>query len=185
MRAFEFVGRVNVIPLVLSLEAHPELWNEHSGRTDKKGPHAQVNDIWVRYNKIENFGARFNDEHTSVWYPCIHKIPFAATVARRVVEMVGGGKLGGVLITQLPPGGRVTKHIDSGWHAKHYEKFFVNLSGNAEFCFDSGTIHARDGDVYHFRNDVPHWVNNPSNRQSVRMIICIKPDNPELQWMCQ
>jgi len=134
----------DVSSLVQQLAGHPEAWNAHTQRTEAyETPHKAVDDIWVRYNAWSNFkGDRvaFNSVHTSVWYPVISKIPAAWSLARRVMRKVDGSRLGGVLITRIPPGGEVKPHIDTGWHAGYYEKFAIQIKGNKDqaFCFEDG-----------------------------------------------
>lgn len=171
---------LHVDGLVKQLDAHPEAWNTHTQRTAAYAtPHKQVDDIWVRYNDWANFdGDRvaFNDEHTSVWYPVVGKIPDAWSLARRVMRLVNGRRLGGVLITRIPPGGEVKPHIDTGWHAGYYEKFAVQIKGNKEqaFCFEDGELRPEPGDLYTFDNSRTHWVRNDSDHERITLIICIR-----------
>ena len=171
---------MNVDPLVRQLDAHPEAWNEHTMRTDAyHTPHEEVSDIWVRYNDWANFKGdpqAFNSQHESVWYPVAARIPAAWSLARHVMRMIGGKKLGGVLITRIPPGGEVKPHIDSGWHAEHYEKFAVQVKGNKDqaFCFENGELRPEPGDLYTFDNSYMHWVTNNSDSERITLIICIR-----------
>lgn len=171
---------LDVGPLVDQLAAHPELWDQHTLRTTFYGtPHAKISDIWVRYNAWENLNGdadAFVGPHKSVWYPCISAIPAAWSLARKVFRRVRGKTLGGVLITRIPPGGRVEPHIDGGWHARHYEKFGVQVKSNAEqsFCFEDAELRPLPGDMYTFDNSKLHWVENPSAEERITMIVCVK-----------
>jgi len=163
------------------LDAHPELWNQHSLRTRRyQTPHKEVSDIWVRYNDFENLAkdayAFTQMPHESVWYPCIEAIPRVKELAEEVFDYVHGKELGGVLITRVPPGGSVEPHIDTGWHAGHYEKFAIQLMGNKDqaFCFESDELRPLQGDLYTFDNSKTHWVTNDSNEDRMTLIICIK-----------
>jgi hypothetical protein len=92
------------------------------------------------------------------------------------MSMVNGERLGGVLITRLPPGGEITAHTDGGWHAEYYNKYYVpikNLAGSI-FGFIDGVIDPNIGEVWKFDNSVPHWVKNNSSEERIAMIICIK-----------
>jgi len=142
-------------------------------------PHLTVSDVWVRYNDWANFKgdqAEFNDVHEPVWYPVIHKIPAAWSLARKVMRHVGGRELGGVLITKIPPGGEVKPHIDTGWHAGHYEKFLVQVKGNSSqaFQFEGESLSAEPGDLYTFDNSKLHWVTNDSDSDRISLIICVR-----------
>lgn len=170
-----------VAHLIRQLDANPQLWNEYSLRTDRYNtPHDEVSDIWVRFNDWKNFhgdAVKFTIEpHKSVWYPCIVKIPAAWSMARKIYRFVGGKKLGGVLITRIPPGGEVKAHIDIGWHAEHYEKFAVQIKGNKDqaFCFDDCELRPEAGDLYTFNNSFTHWVKNESDQERITAIFCIR-----------
>lgn len=172
--------RFDVSGVLKELRAHPELWNQHTLRTDRYNtPHSEVSDIWVRFNKWENFdgdGYKFTCEpHVSSWYPCIEFLPSVEKIVLDVMELVGGAELGGVLITKIPPGGEVKPHVDSGWHAEHYEKFAVQIIGGKDqaFCFESDELRPEDGDLYTFDNSKLHWVKNESDHDRITLIICI------------
>jgi len=172
----------DVHPLIEQLAAHPEVWNQHTMRTQGyKTPHKAVDDIWVRYNAWENFTGdvqAFNARHESSWYPVIADIPAAWSLVRKVMRDVGGKQLGGVLITRIPPGGEVAPHIDTGWHAGHYEKFAIQIAGNQQqaFCFEDAELRPMPGDLYTFDNSHLHWVTNDSDEPRITLIICIRRD---------
>jgi hypothetical protein len=171
---------INVLPLQMALVRQPELFGTRTARRDGySSPHALMSDIWVRYNAFENFQrdpVTFNDEHDSVWYPEAAKIPEARQIAMGLMSLVGGERLGGVLITKIPPGGKIAPHVDRGWHAEYYEKYYVPIQNDegAIFGFEDGVIHARPGEAYWFYNGNLHWVENNSARDRIAMIVCIR-----------
>lgn len=180
MRVIEPIcGGFDVAPLREQLTAHPDVWNRHTLRTQGFSPHRDVSDIWVRYDAWERVAAGRSDpyaEHGSVWYPCIREIPAAWSLARKVFRRVHGKRLGGVLITRIPPGGEVKPHKDTGWHAGFYEKFAVQVASNEgqAFCFESDELRPMPGDLYTFQNHVLHWVTNPTPEERITMIVCVK-----------
>jgi hypothetical protein len=167
----------HVAPIVAALERHSELWNQHRQRLAMY-PHSGISDVWVRYNAIENYQGdmqAFNAEHESVWYPSadlLHVKPLVHDLMR----LVEGERLGGVLITRIPPGGEVKRHVDGGWHAGYYRKFGVSLAANEQqrFCFDDAQLITETGDVFEFDNSRAHWVTNPSPVARMTMIVCIR-----------
>jgi hypothetical protein len=170
----------DVEPLQQQLAAHPDVWNRHTMRTASEGtPHREVDDIWVRYNAWENFSGdaeAFNSEHESEWYPVVAQLPAAWSLARRVARLAGMRKLGGVLITRVPPGGEVKPHVDHGWHAHAHDKIAVQIQGNRgqSFCFDMVSLRTVPGDVYQFDNSFKHWVLNPTDQERITMIVCVR-----------
>lgn len=167
--------RFDVSAALRDIKNHPQVWNVHRMRKDVY-VHNQMSDIWVRYNAIENMGPHFNDEHISVWYPEAKYLPSVVGLVDKVYEYVGGKQLGGVLITKIPPGGRVEPHVDGGWHACYYEKFAVQLKGNLRqaFHFEEVSLSAMPGELYTFDNSRTHWVTNDSMEDRITLIICIK-----------
>lgn len=172
---------LNTEPLRLSLERQPELFGRHGERKYVAGsPHAEMTDLWVRYADYRPFEASgdwsgFRDPHQAVWYPEAAAIPEIRPVVFDLMRIVEAEFLAGVLITKLPPGGRIGRHVDGGWHAATFHKFFVpiNNAPGAKFCFEEGELEPVNGDAWLFRNDVPHWVVNDSTEDRVAMIVCL------------
>lgn len=166
----------DVRELVTQIKANDGVWNRHTTRL--YAAHSKVSDIWVRYNAWENFKDRetFNGPHESVWYPVLEDIPAVKPLVLDVMRCVEGERLGGVLITKIPPHEQVAPHRDGGWHATYYEKFAVQLASTPEqaFCFESARLSAQVGELYTFRNDLTHWVENPSDEDRMTLIICIR-----------
>lgn len=170
---------IDVAPLRAALLAKPHLFGQHCARADAYGsPHTAMTDIWVRYNHIDKLGPTFNDEHDAVWYPAYAELPELNDILFPLMTAVRGERLGGVLITKLPPGGEIAQHVDRGWHAGYYDKFYVAVQNGrgALFHFPEGDIVARPGDCYWFDNSVPHGVVNGSDEDRLALIVCIKTD---------
>lgn len=166
---------IDVMGLQVALREHPQFWNENTARTaDPSSPHHGLDDIWVRF--ADSGGRNIGDEeHESIWYPSAHAlgvIPIADEVMRRH----RGHILGGVLITRIPAGRNCRPHIDTGWHARTYEKFALQIEAapGQRFCFDGEELETEPGDLFWFDNSHRHWVENPTTQPRVTMIICIK-----------
>ena len=187
MKHFDLISRnVDVAPLMAQLDAHPELWDARPERRTAEGtPHAGMRDIWVRYNAIEKLGPAFNDEHVPVWYPAWEALPALRPIVMGLMAKVEGEMLGGVLITKIPPGAKIDKHVDLGWHVDYYQKFYVSLQSapGAMFGCESGEveypteyIEPKTGEVWLFDNHTPHWVENNSTIDRITLIVCIRTD---------
>jgi hypothetical protein len=171
----------DVAEAVAELDAHPELWDEHTVRTERYNtPHTGVSDIWVRFNDWKHFkgdATAFTQlPHESVWYPCAAILPAVKRLVFQVFRYVIGEELGGVLITKIPPGGSVLPHVDTGWHAEYYDKFAVQLKGNKEqaFCFADCELRPMPGELYTFDNSKLHFVTNCSTEDRMTLIVCIR-----------
>lgn len=151
------------------------LFGEFNWRKEKYA-HKDMRDIWVRYNHISNLGDKFNDEHDSVWYPVIEKIPEVLPIVFNLMAYANGERLGGVLITKVPSGGKIARHVDGGWHAGYYDKFYVPIQNEkgSKFCWDDLEIEPKAGEVWQFDNSIPHWVENNSDTDRIAMIVCIR-----------
>lgn len=169
------VSGIDVMPLVLALHRNPQLWNQNTMRTENPtSPHHGLSDIWVRYSDGEPDPKA---EHDSVWYPAYKELPQVREIVFNLMRYVEGERLGGVLITKIPPGAMCKPHVDDyGWHSKYYDKYAVQLQGNAQqaFHFEGESFSARPGDIYWFNNQEKHWVTNDSNEDRMTMIVCIR-----------
>lgn len=165
-----------VAPLRDALLRQPELFGVHRARGGEHSPHRDMTDIWVRYNHISRLGPGFSDEHDSVWYPALSRLPELAPIVFGLMARVAGERLGGVLVTRLRPGGVIAPHVDRGWHADYYEKFYIAVANppGALFRFPDGDIEAADGECYWFDNSVPHAVVNHGDGDRLALIVCIR-----------
>ena len=171
--------KVDVEPLKQVLDK-TSLWDKFPFRRLNDSPHREMVDIWARYNDIQPYLksgdlTHFNDEHDSVWYRS-EITPYVKKIAYQIMSHVNGERLGGILITKLPPNGQIYPHADSGWHARFYDKFYVCVKDQgSKFIFDSGEIKPKEGEVYWFDNSRTHAVKN-TNAERIAMIVCIKLD---------
>jgi hypothetical protein len=172
----------DVEPLVRELYFASDAWDKIPYRTKFRGsPHREISDIWVRYNHLDNYynnPQTFNDEHIAVWYPVVSQLPSARMMAIALADMLEADRMGAVLITKIPPGKQVYRHVDPGWHAKFYEKYVIQIRGNSRqaFRFDDEELRAETGQCYWFDNQFPHWVVNESDEDRISLIVCLRRD---------
>ncbi len=166
---------INVQPMLDALAAHPELWDQHTARTENPAsPHHGLSDIWARFAER---GANGGEPHESVWYPAADLLPVRELVYP-LMSLVRGDRLGGVLITKIPAGRECKPHSDPGWHARYYQKFAVQLAADAgqAFHFEGERLVTKPGDLFWFDNAFTHWVTNPTPHDRITVIACIKTD---------
>jgi len=177
--------KVDVEPLKAALET-TDLWNQIPFR--KRAEHKEMVDIWVRFNDIQPFLRKGDltglcDEHDSIWYRS-PLVPLVKPIAHQIMAHVQGERLGGILITKLPPNGKIDWHSDGYWHAEYYEKYYVCVKDSgSRFRFVDGDIEPEEGDVWWFKNSKPHAVENQAGER-IAMIVCIKIDQ-EGEALCQ
>lgn len=169
---------IGVDYVVRALEGNPA-WDRHTPRQEQY-VHADMSDIWVRYNAWENYHgdlAAMSEPHESVWYPVANETPQLRLCVNDVLANLPPVELGMVLITKIPPGGKVEPHVDSGWHAGYYnDKYAVQLKGNSaqSFNFDGYSLSTQPGEVFWFDNSREHWVLNDSREDRMTMIVCTR-----------
>lgn len=177
----QIAAGLDVLPLVLEINQHPELWDRNDVRLSKAGPHSETHDMWLRYkdetpNKETGNYLDFGDPHDAVWYPAFYALPAARKLIFDLMARVQGERLGGVFIYSVPPGKKIYPHTDPGWHAAYYDKFNICLQSNpkAFFGYDGETMFQRPGDVHRFVNTVDHWVVNEGSDDHIIMCVCIR-----------
>lgn len=181
--AFRLLHRqINVSKLLFALREHPGLWNQNTLRTTHLNtPHAEVSDIWLRFNRLPKEGEEhlLLDEHESIDYPAYDILSVFRPVVMSVFAYVGGERLGRVLVTKLPPGGKIYPHEDSGSHAEYYERFHVCLQAGEGTLFRLGDdwVTMEPGDLWWVQNAANHEVVNNSNIDRIHLIVDAKCRN--------
>lgn len=179
----QIASGIDVMPLALEIKRQPHLWDRDMERLSVHGPHRETQDIWLRYkDKRENTQSKnwdnFADPHDPIWYPAFYELPSARKLIFDLMARVQGERLGGVLIYRVPPGKQIYVHTDTGWHPEYYEKFNFSIQSQPGCAFyypeDDEVMTSNTGDVYWFRNTIPHGVRNASAEDQIIMTVCIK-----------
>jgi len=170
---------IDTMPLKIMLQCHSELWDENTLRTTHPDtPHAQVSDIWLRFNDLTlcQTASDVLDQHESINYPAFKVLAAARPLVFQLMARVEGERLGRVLITKLAPGGRITPHVDSGDHAEYYERFHVVLQASPGCIFRAGDeqVQMKTGECWWFQNKEMHEVINNSAEDRIHLIVDIK-----------
>lgn len=178
---------IGVSPILRELEGCEHLWNQHSARTTAPGtPHRTSSDLWLRYNDVTPYerGERpwstFNDEHVPIFYPAWALLPSLHPIVSLLMRMTDTNRLGGILITKIPPGCGIDRHADSSWHVDVHRKLYLSLKsvpGAVFGCEHDGVreeLNPEPGQVWEFDNHKPHWVVNASTIDRITCIICVR-----------
>lgn len=174
---------INVSQLALQLKQKVGLWGANNLRKERsESPHLAMSDIWIRYNDDSEFKktgdySKFNDLHYPIWYPAINELPEVRNIAHALMAKMNATHLGGILITRIPPSGRIEPHSDGNWHAKFYNcKLYIPIQTNANCinrCEDEYVI-MREGECWYFNNLVEHEVMNNGDDDRMTLIICLR-----------
>jgi len=176
--------KVDPLPLQIKLKENPCFYGKYDYRSQGSSPHREMTDIWVRTNDLRPYLIRgdlsgFTDKHDPVWYPIYSELQEITPIVVKIINHVEGEAIGAILITKLPSGGKIYPHVDEGWNAGHFDKFYVPVENykGATFNFNNGHIDPEIGCVYQFDNSKLHWVNNNSDGDRVAMIVCVRHKN--------
>lgn len=177
MRHFAKIAEIDPRPLLAALAVHPELWNENTLRTTHpQSPHTETDDIWVWFNAIPDDPATVVDDCEVIPYRAWDVLPIRETVFD-LMRLIGGTRLGRVIISRLPPGCSIPEHIDQGAPATYYKRFHIALQSLPGALNNSGdeTAVYRPGEVWWFDNGAPHSVINNSADDRIVIVVDIRP----------
>lgn len=177
MRHFQLVAAgVDVLPMLHAIQQQPDLWNRYRLRKDyPDSPHAEMDDIWLWFNRIGGDLDVANDMET-VPYPGWQALPQARPVVFDLMRRVEGVRLGRVLVTRLAPGKRIAAHEDAGAPATYYQRYQVALQSlpGCRFRIGHEVRHFNPGEVWWIDNETEHEVANNSADDRIVMIVDIR-----------
>ena len=184
MKYFQQIAHnIDVIPLALAIARQPDLWNRQKERRCVPGTsHLDTSDIWIRFNDYKNSDQPYTDfigEHDSVWYDAYYQLPQLRPIIFSVMARCEAVRLGGVLITKIPPGKAVLPHTDRGWHPEYYNpKIYIPIVTNSAVlnrCEDEWVV-MNAGEAWYINNTVEHEVINNGDSERITLIICMRCD---------
>ena len=175
MKNFMHIGELDVLPLVSQIHRQPSLWNMHRERKDHPGtPHSQMDDIWIRHAESRE---AFQEPHFAKWYPAYSALPAVRSIIFGLMARMEATHLGGVLITRIPPKGKIEAHTDRGWHPEFYNtKAYVVLRSNPQCVFrvEDERVVMSPGQVWTIDNTKEHSVHNEGDTERMTLIICTR-----------
>jgi quercetin dioxygenase-like cupin family protein len=158
--------------LLESLAANHDLWSAEPIRTSFEGtPHAEVSDILLRFNPVITTIDEVADAREAIDYPAYAKLMHFRRTVMSIFAYVGGERLGRVMITKLPPGGKITPHRDQGGSPEYYDRFHVPLQGGGWFRCGQEVVRMNTGDLWWVQNLVEHEVLNDSDHDRIHLIV--------------
>lgn len=180
---FRMAENIDVIPLMLALKQNDHLWNVNKLRTTHTcTPHSEVDDIWIRFIDLKPYVGKTEeecrqlvlDQHESIPYEW-GTFPEIQKLCNDLMYRVGGIRLGRVLITKVQPGKRIYPHVDSGDHARYYERFHIVLQSSPGSIFIAGDeqVNMKTGELWWFQNQIEHEVINNGSVDRIHLIVDI------------
>jgi hypothetical protein len=182
MRNFHLVASgVDTFPLLHSLTRHPKLWNQNKFRTTfKDTPHAQVDDIWLRFSReTPDTNAVSQDINDMTWYPAIQELPQAKSIIRDLMFRLDAYMLCRCVITRLKPGGVILPHADDKGdyvHQGDIQRYHIVLQGLPGSLYKTGeeTVCMKTGEVWWFNALKEHSVVNNSVDDRIHMLVDLR-----------
>lgn len=171
---FRLAKGVNVAPLLVAISRQPELWDQNTLRTKHpKTAHGDVSDIWLMFNDTD--GDVANDIIVKP-YPAFKELPQARLLIFDLMRLVEGVTLGRVIVTKLPPGKKITPHVDGGAPATYFTRYQIALQSlpGALFTIGDETVNFESGEVWLIDNKKEHSVVNNSRDDRIVMIVDIR-----------
>lgn len=168
---------IYVGPLVVSLREHAEIWSEDTRRQDAPGsPHHATQVIHIRQQPGETADAVFNELEAVDTMAAHFMIGALFPVMRLVLDAIGErGDIGRVMVTRLPPGGKITPHMDEGRYADHFDRFHLCLQADkASFACASDTVQMHPGELWWFNHKQIHSVWNEGKVDRLHLIVDVQ-----------
>lgn len=175
----KLADNVNVMQIMIELQRNNDLWDEHTIRT--KHPltaHREVSDIWVWFNEIPKDTNKIIDDKDVIPYRAWKELPSVRPLIFALMRQVEAVRLGRVIITKLPPGGKITPHVDGGAPAEYYQRYQVALQclpGNVFKCGQE-EVGFKTGEVWQINNRALHSVINNSEDDRIVMIVDMRSE---------
>ena len=174
MRNFDLLtSGADVGPLRNALH-RTDLWNQNDLRTKHEGTvHGDVDDIWLRFNEISSDVIDDTECHD---YPGMKELPQARPLIFELMRYVEGTRLGRVIATRLPPGGKILPHQDQGAPATYYERYqiIIKCPEGCTFRIGDESVQMQAGQIWWINNCEEHEVVNLGDDDRLVMIVDIR-----------
>lgn len=178
-RFLRVASGVDTMPFLLELNRAPHLWDQNKTRREYPGtPHGAMRDIWCRFRPAREIvgNQSHREEYRCEFWPAWRELPTLRPLVFGLMARVQAVELGSVLITKLPPGGKILPHSDAGcWAPEFYNtKVHVTLSGQSLSWCEEESVVMTQGDVWTFNNLLMHSVENLGECDRVVCIISMR-----------
>lgn len=185
---YRLVEGVRVLPLMAAIARQPQLWNQDNCRREfAETPHAATGDILLRFTDtglngtLRNSVSNYADCLEMIDRPAMQTLPDVKSEVLNVMRLVGGSRLGRVIVTRLEPGKKILSHKDViGEYAKYYTRYHLVLQGLPGSLFSCGdeTVQMLTGELWWFDASAEHSVANNSKDDRIHMLIDVRIDYP-------
>lgn len=170
---------LHVNQLGLRLAQMPNLWNANKFRTEfPNTPHGDVSDILLRFSDTKQCDTtgRVMGDTSPVWHDAAHFLPEVKPLVLALMSGVGAYELGRLLISKLPPGGRILAHSDDQGeyvNQSNIHRYHIVINGAAGSLFRCGDeeVCMKTGEIWWFDARVEHEVINNSPEDRIHLLV--------------
>lgn len=183
MRNFHQIAEnVAVLKLAHQLARNGHLWNAQRFRTEfPSTPHVDVDDIWLRFSDPEKCTTTTQviGDDKPVWHPAADVLTEAKPIVLDLMRFLNAYELGRLLITRIPPGGKILPHRDDAGEyvsMKDVARYHVVLQGLPGSLFRCGdeTVCMQTGTIWWFNAFEEHEVLNNSKDDRIHMLVDVR-----------
>lgn len=149
------------------------LWDEVTHRQDYPGSaHRDTRAIYLRWAKEWAPECIF-ESLSAEWCDAASILTKTMGMVRSVLAEIRATQLGRVMLASLKPGGIINPHCDEGAYARHFNRYHVPLDSDPGNVFAVGDelVAMQVGELWTFRHDLRHSVQNGSQRERVHLIV--------------
>lgn len=176
---FKLVAQgIDTRPLLASLHEHADLWSADTRRQDFPGsPHHDTQVIHIRQQPTASVAAVFSELEAIDTLAAHLLLEALFPLMKQILDAIGErGEIGRVMVTRLPPGGKIDKHMDEGLYADHYDRFHLCLQGDdcVRFMCGPHLSYIQPGDLWWFNHKQPHQVWNDGKLDRVHLIVDVE-----------
>jgi hypothetical protein len=164
--------KVDIRAILAELVADPNLWFVETGRQERAPAQRGTLVIPLRgLRKSEIGGRRRRDVHESRYTRLARRFP-ATREFMEAFAQARGGQLGRARFARLPPGKRVSAHVDRGEYYRSRDRFHLVLVSERGSLLRAGgeTARLQVGELWWFDNKIIHDAENDSDRDRVHLI---------------
>lgn len=184
---FKIGDGIDVMPVLIALHRHPELWGRRTFRQTVKA-NSETECILLRYQNAPqenlyryNLSTMDDCEAAHRGLECYDMeeyslLPEVRPIVRLIMDRVGAERLGRVLFAKLPPGKRVYPHDDGGLYVDYYHRVVVPIQaecGNISRIGDEHNI-MLPGEAWFYDYKTEHEAVNESNEDRIHLFIDVR-----------
>lgn len=160
-------------------------WARDDFRQHPNSPHREAESIILRFQErkgdlSEATATRIFADTETIAYPAWWDFPEIRQLVGMLVFLTGAARVGRVMLTRLPSGGRIYPHADEGAYAEYYKRFHFCLKGGVGNLFrvEDEIVDMLPGELWWVDNLSRHSVRNATEAERIHLIVDLRIELP-------